>query len=433
MAEDMIRFGKSTIYQISLRVFTPEGTIRAAQKLLEHVQRLGPKYIQLNPVALADDDMDQTYWSKRQKASRTGNPKNTYRIRDYFAVDDEYGTEEDLQAFVAEAHARGLKVIFDLVYYHCGPRAVFLEEHPDFVLRNEDGSFKLGGWAFPVFNFENPAVREYLWRNMVWYVERFDADGFRCDVGDMVPMDFWAEGARRVRAIKPGFLMLNEGSRHGEAFDVCYFYDGFNELPAAARGETTAAAFMDKWEMARAARPAGKHILHMIDNHDICSDGGEARHEKTVGTAAVDAMLVTMFMLDGVPFVFNGYEAADDLKHNMFASRFFKPDPAINWANMLTEKGRRRFELLRQLFALRNSSDDLASADLIRLPGGSENVIAFVRPGRESHVAVVNLSAAPVSVALEGVPAAQPVLENGAERGEGAVSLAGWGYYVGKF
>ena len=92
-----------------------------------------------------------------------------------------------------------------------------------------------------------------------------------------------------------------------------------------------------------------------------------------------------------------------------------------------------REKLIRVALRYQGLYLDVNRKDVNMESATNENVIAFVRPGRESYVAVVNLLAAPVSVALEGVPAAQPVLETGAERGEGAVSLAGWGYYVGKF
>ena len=76
-----------------------------------------------------------------------------------------------------------MKVLFDVVYYHCGPNAVFLKDQPDWVLRNADGTFKLGEWAFPRLDLDHPAVREYLYENMKWYLTEFGCDGFRSDVG----------------------------------------------------------------------------------------------------------------------------------------------------------------------------------------------------------------------------------------------------------
>ena len=108
-------FSKSTVYQIFLRPFTRAGTLKAGEKLLEHVASLGVGIIQLCPVVLADDDANKDFWSGRQKAFGK-NPKNPYRQKDYFKIDPEYGTPQDLKEFVAKAHSLGLKVVYDIVY-----------------------------------------------------------------------------------------------------------------------------------------------------------------------------------------------------------------------------------------------------------------------------------------------------------------------------
>ena len=117
------------IYQLSFRAMTPEGTINAAAKMLPYIKSLGVTWVYIAPVWKADDSMDETTWSPRQKKSGCGNPKNPYKMIDYFNVDEEYGTNEDLYNFVKEAHSLGLKVMFDLVYLHCGVNAVFLKDH----------------------------------------------------------------------------------------------------------------------------------------------------------------------------------------------------------------------------------------------------------------------------------------------------------------
>lgn len=111
----------SVIYQINLRTFTPDGTLRAAERLLPHIAALGADMVYLCPVTLADDDPRPEFWSDRQKQSGLNNPKNIYRVGDYYAVDPEYGTDDDLKSFVRTAHGLGLRVLLDLVYYHCGP------------------------------------------------------------------------------------------------------------------------------------------------------------------------------------------------------------------------------------------------------------------------------------------------------------------------
>ena len=108
-------FSKSVIYQIHLPIFTQGGTLESARKMLPHIASLGVDIVYLCPVVEADDDMDMRFWSKRQKASKTGNPKNPYRIKDYFKIDPQYGQDADLKNFVDEAHKIGLKVLLDLV------------------------------------------------------------------------------------------------------------------------------------------------------------------------------------------------------------------------------------------------------------------------------------------------------------------------------
>lgn len=435
-----------SIYQLSLRVFTPEGTLCAAEKMLPMLADLGPKYIQLVALTKADDSEDRTYWSNRQIAAGTNNPKNSYRMKDYFHVDEEYGTDEDFRDFIKAAHKLGLKIILDLVYLHCGPEAVFMREHPDFVQRDTDGKIKLtGDWAFPRFDYSNDKVREYLWSNMVYWVREFDVDGFRCDVGDAVPLDFWREGVRRAREVKNDLVMINEGKdvSYLEVFDINYFYDGCFDAVQVAEGNLTAAAFRAKWDACRNTLPAGKQMLHFTDNHDVASDNGEDRIEKVIGTAGVDALLVLDFMLDGVPFVFNGYEVADELKHNMFANRFFGKDPAINWANIFCEKGQKRYALLKKLYHLRSEHQALKTAELNWLENtAADQVISFCRPADEKSLLVlVNMTKEPAVFEVGDVPEMarlmQSILQSNVswicKDGKMKVQMLGFGYLAAEY
>lgn len=435
-----------SIYQLSLRVFTPEGTLRAAEKMLPMLVDLGPKYIQLVALTKADDNEDRTYWSNRQIASGTNNPKNSYRMKDYFHVDEEYGTDEDFRDFVKVAHKLGLKIILDLVYLHCGPEAVFMREHPEFVQRDADGKIKLtGDWAFPRFDYSNDEVREYLWSNMVYWVREFDVDGFRCDVGDAVPLDFWREGVRRAREVKNDLVMINEGKdvSYLDVFDINYFYDGCFDAVQVAEGNLTAATFRAKWDTCRNTLPAGRQMLHFTDNHDVASDSGEDRIEKVIGTAGVDALLVLDFMLDGVPFVFNGYEVADELKHNMFANRFFGKDPAINWANIFCEKGQKRYALLKKLYHLRSEHQALKTAELNWLENtAADQVISFCRPADEKSLLVlVNMTKVPAVFEVGDIPEVarlmQPILQSNVswicKDGKMRVQMLGFGYLAAEY
>ena len=192
---------KGIVYQLWLRSFTPEGTLAAAEQRMADIASLGANIVYLSPVMLSDDDDRREYWSMRQKASANCNPRNPYRAKDYDKIDPEYGDEKDLARFIATAHRYGLRVMMDLVFLHCGPNCTLLQK-PGFIQRNEDGSPKLGGWNFPLLNFESKELRQYLTDNMVYWVKAFNVDGFRADVSGVIPQDFW-EDARDVRRCHP--------------------------------------------------------------------------------------------------------------------------------------------------------------------------------------------------------------------------------------
>ena len=69
-------FKKSVIYQILLPAFTQEGTINKAAEMLPYIKSLGVDIVYLCPLTEHDEDMDKKFWSERQKAAKTENPKN---------------------------------------------------------------------------------------------------------------------------------------------------------------------------------------------------------------------------------------------------------------------------------------------------------------------------------------------------------------------
>jgi len=258
---------RGVMYQIQPRAFTPEGTLPAATARLPKVAELGFDIIYLCPVFMSDDDPNMAGWSPRQKKSGMNNPRNPYRMKDYYHVDPEYGTDDDLKAFIAEAHRLEMRVLLDMVYLHCGPSAVFLAEHLNFVKRDAEGQVAPAAWGFPALNLANPELREYLWKNMEYWVREFGADGFRCDVADGIPLDFWETARERLEKIRPDLCMLAEGTRREDqlkAFDLDYGW-GFTWDHAAT--------FRAQWEKMRDERPrGGARFIRFIDNHDIANE-----------------------------------------------------------------------------------------------------------------------------------------------------------------
>lgn len=395
---------KAIVYQILLPVFTQEGTLDAARKMLPHIKESGANVVYLCPVVAIDDDTDQAFWSKRQRASNTGNPKNPYRLKDYFAIEPDYGTKDDLKNFVADAHKLGLRVILDLVYYHCGPKATMIAEDKNLVVCDESGNVKNGKWGFPELNFNNPKLREKMWRNMEYFVEKFDVDGYRTDVEGSVPKDFWAEGYKRISKIKSDLFMLAESRRADsqvDAYDATYGFIWQRELAKVFSGKSNANALKDKWTLDKNKYAKGSRLLRDMDNHDTASDicmNANARYEKLFTHRGMDAVFVINYTIDGIPMIFSGNEIADDSYFSMFSSpkhgRYF-----VGWQNALTDDGKRRMALLKKLSQLRSEHRALYDGKTKWLQSSAEkDLVCFTREsGGEKFAVVVNTKNKPVS------------------------------------
>ncbi len=438
------------IYQLFLRAFTREGTLREAEKHLPSLAELGVDAVYLCPIVEADGDERMEFRSPRQIASGTGNPKNPYRIGDYFRIDPEYGTEEELASFVGTAHALGLRVMLDLVYYHCGPSSTLAKEHPEYLLPN-------GEWCFPRLNFDSAALREYLWDNMTYFIKKYDIDGYRCDVGDGVPLDFWAEGIRRCKALRPDFIMLNEGGKpeYLSEFDINYHMPGdfmgsilWNMLrgsgvPGVKEHNKTAASLTNALRIAEEKTPAEKLMLRAFDNHDVTNDalknlGG--RIEKVCLPGAVGAGFVLCFAAVGAPFIYNGYEYCDTNMHSIFANRTYGGDLyGIDRSKKDSAEGKERFAFLQGLCALHHTCPALCSGeetllensapdDLVTLlrTKNSERVLAVISFSDKDCIADIDLPADGMTVLLSKNMSVK------AENGRVAVTAGAFGYALVK-
>ncbi len=406
-AKEVSDFVRSAVmYQLFLRPFTPEGTLKAAIRMLPHIASLGVDIVYLCPQMVADDDPRTEFWSDRQNASKMDNPYSPYRLKDYYHTDPEYGTDDDLRRFVTTAHSLGLLVMLDLVYYHCGPTAVFIEDHPDFVKRNEDGTVKNGKWHFPELNFDCPELREYLWKNMEYWVRDFDVDGFRTDVEAAVPEDFWEEGRRRIEAIKEDVIMLAESENPlatVNAYDISYGFTWAIAIRNVFIKKMPASHLIERWTAMRDKMPQGTLFLRNLENHDISMDLGDARWNMIGSPELVQAAMLLNFTIDGIPFIYNGEEIADNSHHCIFANRDHGKNLVIDWSLALSEVGENRLEFTKSLTTLRHGNIALQEGETVWLDNDlPEAVVSFLRTAEEQTVlTVVNTTDEPLTVAVK--------------------------------
>jgi glycosidase len=424
------------MYQIHARAFTKEGTLPAATAKLKDLSRLGVTIIYLCPIFVSDDDMRQEFWSPRQKKSGMNNPKNPYRMKDYYNVDSEYGTNNDLKEFVKTAHQLNLRVLLDLVYLHCGPAPVFLKDHPDFLKRNQEGKIVNASWSFPALNFDNPELREYLWKNMEYWVREFDVDGYRNDVADAVPLDFWIEGRKRLEKIRPDIAMLAEGTRPENqlyAYDMNYGFPIFHVIRDVMDAKKPASDLAKSKKHNETLQPKGGRFLHYIDNHDIANDDYENRREHRWGADGNEAALVACFTFDGVPMLYNGQEIADKSRHSIFGKI------PIDWSKAETKEGQDRFLFCQKFIQLRKLHPALSALGATNYIDNDnpEAVLSFERTfENEKILVVINLRKKPVTVKVQSnVAPLQELLSKGkliTNEQNPTFELPEYGWFVGK-
>lgn len=428
---------RSAVYQINPRTFSSEGTIAAVTAELPALREMGFRIVYLCPIFEEDDSAERTGWSDRQRASGTGNPKNPYRMNNYFKIDSEYGTEDDLRALTEAAHALDMKVLLDLVYLHIGPNAPILGRHPEFAKQAPDGTILNTMWHFPALDFTSEGLREYLFCNMIYYIGEIDVDGFRCDVGDGVPIDFWLEARRRMHRIKPDAVLINEGCNWSyllQGFDSSYCSAWHDVLYGIFTGKATMKDLTDLFGRLDVKVPAGAKLLFDIDNHDTVTDWPE-RFEVLAGHDGMELVEVMTYLVDGIPMVYAGNELADTARVSMFANRFHpgKYETTNRHATADPAARERRVTLMTELNRLKRESDVLCYGRMEWLGHTeAEKVFAFARVQEGKRITFIgNLTGEAVETTLDEQPGGTIILSNNAENHPaGRVTLGAHGYLV---
>ncbi|MDO4573964.1 MAG: alpha-amylase family glycosyl hydrolase [Planctomycetia bacterium] len=428
---------EGVMYQINTRAMTPEGTVLAIREKLPILKEAGVTILYFCPLFTMDDDPRQEFWSPRQVISKLGNPKNPYRMNDYDKIDPEYGTADEVKAFVDEAHRMGFRVMFDLVYLHCGPAATLVKTHPEYFRRDPDGNLHLTRWKFPEFDFTKPEVREYFWNNMEFLVKTFDVDGFRMDVADAIPLDFWEEARRRLEKVKPECCFFAEGTRKTDqllAFDLNYGFPFFGVLKSVYDGNKPAKNLRNIVESMTNERPQGARIVHYLDNHDLSNDDMHHRIDKRWTIPGVDVALALIYTLDGVPMLYCGQEIADVSRHSLYGSSKYG-NCVIDWSRKDTEIGKSRLALVRRLAEIRGSDRAFTYGTVAWFDNDApDQVLSFCRvlDGRKVGV-LLNLKNMPVTVRIPDFPATENVLMNRGVRKDGdTYQIEPFGFYIGK-
>ena len=414
---DWLRAG--TIYEIYPRDFSAAGNLNGVTAKLDELHSLGVNILWTMPIHPIGEKF------------RKGEFGSPYSIKDYYAVDPNYGTLDDFKKLVAGAHQRGMKVIMDVVANHTAWDSVMMQ-HPDFYKQDDQGHVipPVPSWTDVAgLNYTSTALREYMVVMLKYWLKEADVDGFRCDVAYMVPTDFWEQVRVELTKVKPDIIMLAEASKPEllvQAFDIDYSWPLLATMNNIMLRNAPAADVRKSWEESRRQFPKSALHLRISDDHD------EARAVARYGLNGALAVSALMFTLDGVPLLYNGMEVGDATESG---------DPALFDKLNIFWNPKERPQLrsiYHDLIQLRKQSAALRSDNVGWLHNSDETrLITYLRADdKDEFLVLVNLSSRPLTgtVELKNFAGFSPVKISGAEDSGGgplpAVHLNGFEWRI---
>jgi glycosidase len=422
------------VYEIFPRAFSPQGNFNGITAELDRLKELGINVLWLMPI--------HPVGRERAKGS-IGSP---YAVRDYYAINPDYGTPADFKRLVSEAHRRGMKVIIDIVANHTAWDSVMMRTPAFYTHDAATGKIipPVADWADVAdLNYDNRELRTYMTDMLKFWLREYDLDGFRCDVAGMVPTDFWEHARTELEKVKPDIFMLAEWHEPEllvKAFDVDYSWPVHSALTEVLMGHAPATNLRAAWEEEHAKWPRGSLHMRFSDNHD------ERRAIARFGERAALAASALVFTLDGVPMLYNGMEVGDTTESG--APALFERLPVF-W--QIAERRPEFPRFYKQMIALRRSSAALQHGSMEWLRNSDESrVVTYARrTDAEELIVAINFSNRPFAGTVEAASAAgfadvtpdvQPPLPPDAPApahaprprtvGLPALALDAWGYRI---
>ncbi|MCL2098081.1 MAG: alpha-amylase family glycosyl hydrolase [Bacteroidales bacterium] len=375
----------AVIYEVNVRQYTPEGTFNAFTEHLPRLKDLCVDILWIMPMHPIGE------------LERKGSLGSYYAIKDYTAVNSEFGSLDDFKAMVNKAHELGFKVIIDWVANHTSPDAVWTV-NKDWYITDSLGNFVIEyDWTdIAKLNYNNNDMRRAMIDAMLYWIKETHIDGFRCDVAGNVPVDFWEAALIELKAVKSDVFMLAEAEEpplQQKAFNMYYAWHLHSEMNKIAQGLADANELRHVLELMNQRFPAYTIPMMFTSNHDENSWHGT--EFERMGTAA-RAFAALTYLLPGMPLIYNGQEAGFNRR-----LAFFEKDE-IDWTDQEDYTA-----FYRDLNKLRKNNPALHSQDkggpLVEIKNSVPNaVFSFEREVKGNKVtAVFNLTDKEHSVAFE--------------------------------
>jgi len=407
----------ANIYEVNIRQYTPEGTFKAFQDELPRLKKMGVDILWLMPIHPIGEK------------NRKGELGSYYSIKDYMAVNPNFGTKQDFIDLVKAAHEQGMKLIIDWVPNHTAWDHPWITEHPDYYMKDSTGNITYeADWTdIAQLNYANKALWDDMIKRMKYWINEANIDGYRVDhAGHDIPLAFWKKAIPEVNKEKDGLFWLAEWNtpEMHPWFDATYAWEYFHLTTDIAKGEASISKLTDYMAKRDSMFPDYAYRMYFTTNHDENSWNGS--DEELFGDN-FENFAVLAATIDGVPLVYSGQETG--LEQRL---EFFKKD-TIDWDGYEYE------DFYKTLFDLKDRNEALWNGQY----GGdfkhiatspAEQVYAYKRfKGDQEVVVILNLSDSEQQISFEGVsPSEYTDVFNGGTKtvGEEPLTLGAHDYLV---
>lgn len=196
------------------------GDFKGIEQHLDYIANLGVTAVWFNPIL--ENDMPHGSY-------------HGYAATDYYKVDRRFGTNDEFVSLVDKAHQKGLKIVMDMIFNHCGSEHYFFTDRPskdwfNFPEGFEQTSYNtipqydpyysdydlkkaVDGWfvrSMPDLNQRNRHVARYLIQNSIWWIEYSGIDGIRQDTHPYVDFDMISRWCKEITDEYPDFNIVGE-------------------------------------------------------------------------------------------------------------------------------------------------------------------------------------------------------------------------------
>ncbi|MDP1621698.1 MAG: glycoside hydrolase family 13 protein [Bacteroidales bacterium] len=369
------------------------GDLKGIRDHLDYLRDLGITALWINP--LLENNMTRYSY-------------HGYSTTDYYRIDPRFGTNEDYVKLSDELHQRGIKLIMDMIFNHCGsnhwwmndlPTKDWVNQWPEFTRTNyragtyndpyasrADSNKFLKGWfdiTMPDLNQTNPYVRNYLIQNSIWWVEFAGLDGIRQDTHPYAFKEMMSDWGKRMLEEYPDFNFVGEcwlnnpasvaywqkGSKNKDGYDSWLpsvfdfpLYDALNKSFNEAEGWNTGIIRLFEVLAQDFSYPDPENIVVFADNHDVNryldSQGDDVRKLKMA--------MAYVLTIRGIPQIYYGTEILMTTGADKSGDGPKRKDFPGGWPGDLrdafTEQGRTTaetdmFNYLRKILHWRNSAE----------------------------------------------------------------------------